>query len=92
MLNCLGVRFLSHFRKEAKLSKWPKSWENRTSMDIISSFLAKPVNKHGTVCITLVHTYHLSALGSLGLKTKHLISSGHTDLPQVYFLDTVLKR
>ena len=34
-------------------------------IDIISSFLPKPVNKHG-----MYHTsaYHLSALGSLGYK------------------------
>ena len=41
-----------HLRKKAKLSKWPKSRENRTNIDIILSFLAKPVDKHGT---TLVH-------------------------------------
>ena len=29
-----------------------KSWENRTNIDIILTFLAKPVDKHGT---TLVH-------------------------------------
>ena len=52
MFDCFGVRFVPHFRKKAKLSKWPKSRENRTNIDIILSFLAKPVDKHGT---TLVH-------------------------------------
>ena len=52
MFDCCGVRFVSPFSKKAKLSKWPKSRENRTNMDIILSFLVKPVEKHG---ITLVH-------------------------------------
>ena len=53
MFDCFGVRFVPPFsKKKAKLSKWPKSRENRTNIDIILSFLAKPVDKHGT---TLVH-------------------------------------
>ena len=52
MFDCFGVRFVPPFSKKAKLSKWPKSRENRTNMDIILSFLAKSVDRHG---ITLVH-------------------------------------
>ena len=49
MLDCVGVRFV---RKKPNLQNGQKSRESRTNMDIISSFLAKPVDKH---CITLVH-------------------------------------
>ena len=44
------------FEKKAKISKWPQKPENRTNMDMILSFLAKPVDKHG---ITLVHINYL---------------------------------
>ena len=49
MLDCFGVRFVPPIFEKAKPSEWPK---NRTNMDIILSFLAKPVDKHG---ITLLH-------------------------------------
>ena len=62
MFDCSGVMFVPLFSKKAKLSKWPKSRKNRTNMDIILSFLAKPVDKHG---ITLVHiTYPPLNVGS----------------------------
>ena len=41
-----------HFPRKAKLSKLPKSLENMKNVDIILSFLAKALNKHGT---TLLH-------------------------------------
>ena len=48
MFDCCGVKVcLSIFEKKAKLSNDQKSLENRTNMDIILSFLAKPVDKHG---------------------------------------------
>ena len=55
----------SHFRKKSNFQNGQKSRENRTNIDIILSFLAKSVDKHG---ITLVHiTYpplgiHLPAI------------------------------
>ena len=58
MFDCFGVRFVLPFSKKAKLSKWPKKQAKlRTNIDVILSFLAKPLDKHG---ITLVHiTYPL---------------------------------
>ena len=58
------------FEKKAKLSKWPKSRENRTNIDIILSFLAKPVDKHGTTLVhitypPLVHGLRLMVLTSV---------------------------
>ena len=47
-----GARFVHPFLKKAKISKWPKSRENRTNMDIILLFLATLVDKHD---ITPVH-------------------------------------
>ena len=52
MFDCFGVRLVPLFSKKNRLSKWPKSRENMTNMDIILLFLAKPLDKHG---ITLVH-------------------------------------
>ena len=55
MFDCFGVRFVPHFRKKAKLSKWPKSRENKTNIDIILSFLAKPVDKQGTTPVHITY-------------------------------------
>ena len=44
------------FEKKPNFQNGQKSRENRTNMDIILSFLAKPVDKHG---ITLVHITYL---------------------------------
>ena len=53
MFDCCGVRFVSPFsKKKPNFQNDQKSRENGTNMDIILSFLAKPVDKHGT---TLVH-------------------------------------
>ena len=53
MFGCFGVRFVSLFSKrKPNFQNGQKSRKNRTNMDIILSFLAKPVDKHG---ITLVH-------------------------------------
>ena len=52
-----GVRFVPPFSKKAKLSKWPKSREARTNINIILSVLTKPLDKHG---ITLVHIIYPS--------------------------------
>ena len=52
LLDLFGATFVSPISKKAKLSKWPKILEDRTNMDIILLFLAKPLEKHGT---TLVH-------------------------------------
>ena len=49
MFDCFGVRFVPPFSKKSQTFK---SRENRTNIDIILSFLGKPVDKHGT---TLVH-------------------------------------
>ena len=62
LFHCFGVRFVPTFSKESQIN-FPndqKSRENRTNMDIILLFLAKPLDKHG------YHTseYHLSALES----------------------------
>ena len=47
-----SVRLVPIFEKEPNFQNGQKSRENRTNMDIILTFLAKPVDKHG---ITLVH-------------------------------------
>ena len=53
MFDCCVVRFVSPFsKKKSNFQNGQKSRENRTSLDIILSFLAKPVDKHG---ITLVY-------------------------------------
>ena len=53
MFDCCVVRFVSPFlKKKSNFQNGQKSRENRTNMDIILSFLAKPVDKHG---ITLVY-------------------------------------
>ena len=53
MFDCFSVRFVSQFwKKKPNFQNGQKSRKNRTNMDIILSFLAKPVDKHG---ITLVH-------------------------------------
>ena len=52
MFDCFGVRFVPHVRKTPNFQNGQKSCANRTNMDIILSFLAKPVDKHG---ITLAH-------------------------------------
>ena len=53
MFDCCGVRFVSPFsKKKSNFQNGQKSRENRTNMDVILSFLAKPLDKHG---ITLVH-------------------------------------
>ena len=57
MFDCYGIRFVSPFsKKKPNFQNGQKSHENRTNMDIILSFLAKPVDKHG---ITLVHITYL---------------------------------
>ena len=53
MFDCCVVRFVSPFStKKSNFQNGLKSRENRTNIDIILSFLAKPVDKHG---ITLVY-------------------------------------
>ena len=53
MVDCCGVRFVHTFsKKRPNFQNGQKNRENRTNIDIILSFLAKPVDKHG---ITLVH-------------------------------------
>ena len=53
MLDCFDVRFVPPIlKKKPNLQNDQKSRENRTNMDIILSFLAKLVDKHG---ITLLH-------------------------------------
>ena len=53
MFDCFSVRFVAPFwKKKPNFQNGQKSRKNRTNMDIILSFLAKPVDKHG---ITLVH-------------------------------------
>ena len=50
--DCFGIKFVPLHSQKKKLLKWPKSRENRTNVDIILLFLAKPLDKHD---ITLVH-------------------------------------
>ena len=54
MFDRFSVRFVPHFGKKAKLQNGQKSRKNRTNMDIILSFLAKPVDKRG---ITHINHY-----------------------------------
>ena len=57
MFDCFGVGFVPPiFEKKPNFQNDQKSRENRTNMDIILSFLAKPVDKHG---ITPVHITYL---------------------------------
>ena len=56
MFDCFSVRFVPHFRNKPNFQNDRKSLENRTNMDIILSFLAKPQDKHG---ITLMHITYL---------------------------------
>ena len=66
MFDCSGVRFVPYFRKKPNFSQnGQKSRKNRTNMDIILSFVAKPVDRHG---ITPVHiTYPTFALPAIPL-------------------------
>ena len=57
MFDCRGVKSPPPppppiFGERPNFQNGQKSRENRTNMDIILSFLAKPVDKHG---ITMVH-------------------------------------
>ena len=52
MFDCFGVRFVPLFLKKSQTFKMAKKPGKRTNMDIILSFLAKPLDKHG---ITPVH-------------------------------------
>ena len=53
VLDCFGVRCVPPFsEKEPNFQNGQKSQENRTNMDLILLFSAKPLDKHG---ITLVH-------------------------------------
>ena len=66
MFHCFGVRLVPPFSKKGELSKWLKNRENRTiNMEIISSFLAKPVDKNG---ITLVHITYPPPLINLNIE------------------------
>ena len=55
MFDCFGVRFVLPVWKKAKLSKWPKSRKNGANMDIILSFLAKSVDKHGITLVRITY-------------------------------------
>ena len=62
MFDCFGVRLVSpHFGRKPNFQNGQKSRKNKTNMDIIVSFLAKPVDKHG---ITLVHITYPPLLNS----------------------------
>ena len=53
MFDCFGVRFVPLFSiKNPNFQNGQKSRENKTNMDILLSFLTKPLDKHG---VTLVH-------------------------------------
>ena len=71
MFDCFDVRFAfgPPFLKKAKLSKWLKSRESRTNMDIILLFLTKPVDQHG---ITITHiTYPPLGEGTSEISILH---------------------
>ena len=53
--DCFGASFVPLVSKKAKLSKWPKSRENRTNMDIILLFLVKPLDKHGITLVRITY-------------------------------------
>ena len=56
MFDCCGVRFVSPFsKKKPNFQNGQKSRENRTNMDIILSFLAKPVDKHGITQVRITY-------------------------------------
>ena len=63
MFDCCVVRFVSPFsKKKSNFQNGQKSRENMTNVDIILSFLAKPVDKHGiTLTRPWVSTFLLSA-------------------------------
>ena len=66
MFDCCGVTFVSLFsKKKPNFQNGQKSRENRTNMDIILSFLAKPVDKHD---ITLVHITYPPLGAQMNLK------------------------
>ena len=69
MFDCFGVRFVPPFwKKKPNFQNGQKSRKYRTNLDIILSFLAKPVDKHG---ITLVHiTYLPLMMGEVSLETS----------------------
>ena len=70
MFDCCVVRFVSPFsKKKSNFQNGQKSRENRTKMDIILSFLAKPVDKHG---ITLVHITYPPLVWVTVIKFKSL--------------------
>ena len=52
MFDCSGARFVPLFSKTKAFKYGQKSQENKTIMDIILLFLAKPLDNHG---ITLVN-------------------------------------
>ena len=58
MPDCFGERLISPFSKKKTFKMAKRARENRRNTDIILSFLAKKVDKHG---ITVVSD-HLSAL------------------------------
>ena len=85
MFDCCVVRLSPHFRKKkSNFLNGQKSCENRTNIDIILSFLAKPVDKHG---ITLVFFPYpplqlMSLAGVIGFFTTsffttHITCYGH---------------
>ena len=69
MFDWLGIRFVPPFSKKAKLSKWQKSRENSTNMDIILSLLAKPLDKHSIIPV------HITCLPLVSLDTVFM--GGH---------------
>ena len=66
LFGCSGVRVVRPFSKKPNFQNGQKSSENKTNLDIILLFLAKPLDK------TWYHTgaYHLSALDSLWRKAS----------------------
>ena len=53
--DCFGVRFVPHFRKKSQTFKLAKSQENRTNIDIILLFLAKPLDKDRTTPVHITY-------------------------------------
>ena len=69
LFDCFGATFLPHLIFEkSQTCKTEKSWENRTNMDIILLFLAKPLDKHGT---TPVHITYLPFVTSATKQTNY---------------------
>ena len=73
MFDCFGVRFVPLFSKKSQTFKMAKKQGKRTNMDIILSFLAKPLDKHG---ITPVHVTYPPLDGLLVV--IHLCTSGRS--------------